>query len=126
MIDTVTNLQEKGFGFKSLTESIDTPTSGGKLAFHIPGALAEFEREIIRERTNAGLQAARARGRHGGPKHKLTQKQIQLARQSSMLGIHRSKKSAKRLVSPGQHFTGTSKREKVARNIEYGCALLGS
>jgi DNA invertase Pin-like site-specific DNA recombinase len=81
LIDTVTDLQERGIGFKSLTESIDTTTSGGKLVFHIFGALAEFEREIIKERTNAGLQAARARGRHGGPKHKLTPKQVAIARQ---------------------------------------------
>ena len=81
LIDTVTELQEKGIGFKSLTESIDTTTSGGKLVFHIFGALAEFEREIIRERTNAGLQSARARGRRGGPKHKLTPKQVAIARQ---------------------------------------------
>ena len=53
-------------GFCSLTESIDTTTSGGKLIFHIFGALAEFERSIIRERTNAGLASARARGRLGG------------------------------------------------------------
>ena len=59
LIDTVTELQERGVGFKSLTESIDT-TLGGKLVFHIFGALAEFEREITRERTQAGLQAARA------------------------------------------------------------------
>ena len=81
LIDTVTELQEKGIEFKSLTESIDTRTSGGKLVFHIFGALAEFEREIIRERTQAGLQAARARGRYGGPKHKLTKKQVDIARQ---------------------------------------------
>src|SRR5215211_2938248 len=81
LIDTVTDLQEKGIGFKSLTENIDTTTSGGKLVFHIFGALAEFEREIIRERTQAGLQAARARGRQGGPKYKLTPKQVEIARQ---------------------------------------------
>src|SRR5215216_1364562 len=81
LIDTVTDLQDKGIGFKSITESIDTTTSGGKLVFHIFGALAEFEREIIRERTNAGLHAARARGRYGGPKHKLTAKQVAIARQ---------------------------------------------
>src|SRR5947209_12157805 len=68
LIDTVTDLQERGIGFKSLTESIDTTTSGGRLVFHIFGALAEFEREIIRERTQAGLAAARARGRKGGRK----------------------------------------------------------
>src|SRR4051794_1861125 len=78
LIDTVTALQEQGIGFKSLTESIDTTTSGGKLVFHIFGALAEFEREIIRERTNAGLQAARARGRNGGRPKKLSAKQIQM------------------------------------------------
>src|SRR5215208_6622623 len=64
LIETVTNLHERGIGFKSVQESIDTTTSGGKLVFHIFGALAEFEREIIRERTQAGLQAARARGRY--------------------------------------------------------------
>ena len=68
-------------GDRSLTEAIDTTTSGGKLVFHIFGALAEFEREIIRERTKAGLEAARARGRYGGPKHKLTPKQVAMARQ---------------------------------------------
>jgi DNA invertase Pin-like site-specific DNA recombinase len=66
LIQTVSALSERGVGFKSLTENIDTTTSGGKLVFHIFGALAEFERDIIRERTNAGLQAARARGRMGG------------------------------------------------------------
>jgi DNA invertase Pin-like site-specific DNA recombinase len=66
LIETITRLQERGIGFKSLTEQIDTTTSGGKLIFHVFGALAEFEREVIRERTQAGLIAARARGRHGG------------------------------------------------------------
>jgi DNA invertase Pin-like site-specific DNA recombinase len=65
-------------GFKSLTENIDTTTSGGKLVFHIFGALAEFERDIIRERTNAGLQAARARGRKGGRPKALTPKKAQM------------------------------------------------
>jgi DNA invertase Pin-like site-specific DNA recombinase len=53
-------------GFWSVTESIDTTTSGGRLVFHVFGALAEFERDLIRERTLAGLQAARRRGRAGG------------------------------------------------------------
>jgi DNA invertase Pin-like site-specific DNA recombinase len=81
LIDTITTLHERGIGFKSLTEQIDTTTSGGKLVFHIFGALAEFEREIIRERTRAGLEAARSRGRNGGPKHKLTPKQVEIVRQ---------------------------------------------
>jgi DNA invertase Pin-like site-specific DNA recombinase len=78
LIDTVTSLQEREIGFKSLQESIDTTTSGGKLVFHIFGALAEFEREIIRERTNAGLTAARARGKSGGRPRALTEKQVQM------------------------------------------------
>lgn len=66
LIETVTVLEERGVGFQSLQESIDTTTSGGRLVFHIFGALAEFERNLIRERTRAGLAAARARGRQGG------------------------------------------------------------
>jgi DNA invertase Pin-like site-specific DNA recombinase len=62
LITTMTDLENRGIGFKSLTENIDTTTSGGKLVFHIFGALAEFERNLIRERTQAGLTAARARG----------------------------------------------------------------
>src|SRR4051794_31708121 len=66
LIVTITLLNKKEVGFRSITENIDTTTSGGKLVFHIFGALAEFERDIIRERTNAGLEAARKRGRFGG------------------------------------------------------------
>jgi DNA invertase Pin-like site-specific DNA recombinase len=76
LIATMTDLEERGIGFKSLIENIDTTTSGGKLIFHIFGALAEFERDIIRERTQAGLLAARARGRKGGRPHALTDRQI--------------------------------------------------
>src|SRR5512134_1104132 len=79
LIETITKLNAKGIGFKSITESIDTTTSGGKLIFHIFGALAEFERDIIRERTQAGLSAARARGRKGGRPKALTAKKAQLA-----------------------------------------------
>lgn len=67
----VSDIQERGIEFKSLHESIDTSTSTGKLIFHIFGALAEFERNLISERTIAGLQAARARGRQGGRPNKL-------------------------------------------------------
>lgn len=66
LIEMVTLLESKGIGLKSLQEAIDTSSSSGKLIFHIFGALAEFERNLIRERTQAGLQAARARGRKGG------------------------------------------------------------
>jgi DNA invertase Pin-like site-specific DNA recombinase len=79
LIATMTDLEERGIGFKSLTENIDTTTSGGKLIFHIFGALAEFERNLIRERTTAGLMAARARGRKGGRPRALTAKQRSIA-----------------------------------------------
>ncbi len=80
LIETVNLLKERGVGLMSLQEKIDTTTSGGKLIFHVFGALAEFERELIRERTNAGLKAARARGRLGGRPPKLTSKQIEMAK----------------------------------------------
>lgn len=76
LIETIGTLQARGIGFRSIQESIDTTTSGGKLIFHVFGALAEFERDLIRERTQAGLSAARARGRKGGRPNRLTSKQI--------------------------------------------------
>src|SRR5215204_2922694 len=81
LIATVTALKDRGIGFRSLTEQIDTTTSGGKLIFHVFGALAEFERDLIGERTHAGLAAARARGRTGGRPRKLADpKQLALAK----------------------------------------------
>jgi DNA invertase Pin-like site-specific DNA recombinase len=79
LIATMTDLEERSIGFKSLTENIDTTTSGGKLIFHTFGALAEFERNLIRERTQAGLSAARARGRRGGRPTALTARQLNIA-----------------------------------------------
>lgn len=77
MVETVQTLQGRGVSFRSLQESLDTTSSGGKLVFHFFAALAEFEREVIRERTRAGLSAARARGRQGGrPKGRNTSKQL--------------------------------------------------
>jgi len=76
LIETVERLEALGVAFQSLTEAIDTSTSGGKLVFHLFAALAEFERALIRERTHAGLQAARSRGRQGGrPKAVSAEKQ---------------------------------------------------
>src|SRR2546427_4564800 len=81
LIDTVTDLRDRGVGFRSLQESIDTSTSAGKLVFHVFGALAEFERELVRERTRTGLAAARARGRFGGRPRAMTPDKVRLARQ---------------------------------------------
>ncbi len=80
LIETVEHLEERQVGFRSLTENIDTTTSGGRLIFHIFGALAEFERSIIRERTTAGLVAARARGRVGGRPPALKEDDLAAAR----------------------------------------------
>src|SRR6266851_1863285 len=77
LIDLVAEFNKKGIGFKSLKETIDTTTSTGKLVFHFFGALAEFERDIIHERTRAGLEAARARGRSGGRPKSLPPQQVQ-------------------------------------------------
>lgn len=71
LIELLTELETQGIGFQSLQEAIDTTTPGGRLVFHIFGALAEFERNLIRERTKAGLAAARARGRTGGRRKSL-------------------------------------------------------
>jgi DNA invertase Pin-like site-specific DNA recombinase len=79
LIELMAELEGQGIGFQSTTEAIDTTTPGGKLIFHIFGALAESERNLIRERTHAGLEAARARGRKGGRKKKLGDKQRALA-----------------------------------------------
>ncbi|MGY8872799.1 MAG: recombinase family protein [Pseudomonadales bacterium] len=79
LIEMVAKLDERGVGLKSLHESVDTTSSSGKLIFHIFGALAEFERNLIRERTQAGLIAARARGRKGGRPKALNQDKQALA-----------------------------------------------
>jgi DNA invertase Pin-like site-specific DNA recombinase len=79
LIELLSEFDENSVGFQSLQESIDTTTPGGKLVFHIFGALAEFERNLIRERTRAGLAAARARGRKGGRPKALAQEQRRLA-----------------------------------------------
>ena len=81
LIDVTIALGERGAMFCSLTEGIDTSTAAGKLTFHLFGALAEFERELLRERTMAGLEAARARGRTGGRKSVMTPEKLEIARQ---------------------------------------------
>ena len=102
LIDLVGELEGRGVGFRSLKESLDTTTAGGRLIFHVFGALAEFEREIIRERTMGGLESARARGRRGGTPRALNEGKARLARRlkddgehsveeiCSMLGVGRS------------------------------------
>lgn len=81
LLKLVSELERLGVGFQSLQENIDTSSPTGKLIFHIFGALSEFERNLTRERTKAGLEAARARGRQGGRPNKLSQEKIQTAKE---------------------------------------------
>ena len=105
LIQTVEDLERRGVGFRSLTESIDTTTAGGRLVFHIFGALAEFERAIIRERTRAGLLAARNRGRMGGRRPSLSERDMGAARAL--------------LASPDLSFGDVAKRLGVSKGTLY-------
>lgn len=87
LIETVRNLESKGVGFRSLTEGVDTTTPGGTLIFHIFGALAQFERDLIRERTTAGLKAAEARGRKGGRRPVMTPDKLARAKAHFAAGL---------------------------------------
>jgi DNA invertase Pin-like site-specific DNA recombinase len=88
LIETVNELATRKVGFISLQERIDTTSAGGRLVFHLMGALAEFERELIRERTQAGLKAARARGRCGGRPRVMTAEKTAVARSMYQSGEH--------------------------------------
>ena len=81
LVDVIAQLEACGVGFKSLQESIDTTTPGGRLTFHLFASLAEFERDLISERTAAGLSAARARGRRGGRPTVMTPRKLDAARE---------------------------------------------
>lgn len=105
LVRIVTELEGRGVAFESLSERIDTGSASGKLQFHVFAAMAEFERNLIRERTNAGLSAARARGRVGGRPAKLTEKQI---REIKLL-----------LADPGAVVTDIAKRYGVSRTTLY-------
>jgi len=87
LIETIGALEARGVGFRSLSEAIDTTTSGGRLIFHVFGALGQFERDLIRERTRAGLRAAAARGRKGGRKPVVTAEKLQRAREHIANGL---------------------------------------
>lgn len=108
LVRIIGELEKKGVGFESLTEKIETSSAAGKLVFHVFAALAEFERNLIRERTRAGLVAARARGRSGGRRPKLTPQQI---------------KEIKRLMTdPTIPVSQIAERYKVSRTTIYKVA----
>lgn len=112
LIDMVAMLAERDVGFVSLQESIDTTTPGGRLAFHVFAALAEFERDLIRARTSAGLAAARVRGRKGGRPSVMTPDKLAIAREMYASGDHTvAAIAARRLsASAAQASTDTSLR----------------
>jgi DNA invertase Pin-like site-specific DNA recombinase len=93
LIETLTGLDERGIGFRSLGEGIDTTTSAGRLMMHILGAIAQFERDLIVERTQAGLAAARARGRTGGRPVTVTPEKLAAA-QTLIAAGHTTKAAA--------------------------------
>lgn len=88
LIEVISALEARGVGFRSLTENIDTTTPGGRLIFHVFGALGQFERDLIRERTKAGLAAAAVRGRKGGRKPVVTEDKLQRARDHIASGLN--------------------------------------
>jgi DNA invertase Pin-like site-specific DNA recombinase len=88
LVDTITDLADRGVGLRSLQEAIDTTTPGGKLVFRVVAALAEFEGDLVRARTSAGLAAARARGRVGGRPSVMTAAKLAAARQLYASGAH--------------------------------------
>ena len=88
LIDTVTALDARGVGLRSPTEAMDTTTPGGRLIFHLIGALAQFERDLIRERTRAGIEAAAKRGRKGGRDPVVTDEKLSRARALIALGLN--------------------------------------
>lgn len=126
LIEIIQQLGARGVGFASLSESIDTTTASGKLVFHLMGALAEFERTLIIERVNAGIAAAKRRGKHVGRPRKLTPEQITHARttidsglqtpagMAALLGVDhttlwralRSPAASKPYMAPGRHAQG--------------------
>ena len=104
LIELIRELGERGAGFRSLSESIDTTTAGGRLVFHMMGALAEFERALIQERTRAGMRAARARGARVGRKRALSPSQIDHAR---------------KLIESGESPSAIARSLKVGRATLY-------
>lgn len=121
LIAQVTALDAVGVGFRSLTEAIDTTTTGGKLVFHIFGALAEFERAVIRERTLAGLAAARARGRQGG-RPRGSRRRSRWRARSWQTACDRSRTCAAPFTSRARRSTATSRRapSQLARRSRAG------
>ncbi|WBU62251.1 recombinase family protein [Paracoccus albus] len=114
LLQTVADLEKRGVGFRSLTENIDTTTPTGRLVFHIFGALGEFERDLIRERTNAGLAAAAARGRKGGRPAVVTPERIARARQLIASGLTVREAAARVKIGKTALYAALKEKTNVA------------
>lgn len=114
LIDTVSALETRGVGFRSLTEVIDTTTPGGRLIFHIFGALGQFERDLIRERTRAGLDAAAARGRKGGRRVVVTTDKLKRAKALIAQGLSVREAAARLKVGKTALYTALATAEPTA------------
>lgn len=116
LLETVGGLESRKIGFKSLSESLDTTSSGGKFFFQVFGALAEFERNLIRERTQAGLKSARARGRFGGRPRTLDPQKADLARKLYNERVHTVKEIARMvgISKPGLYHYLKRRHKEVA------------
>ena len=110
LCELIERLKGQGAGFQSLTDGIDTTTTGGKLVFHIMGALAEFERDLIRERTKAGMKAAKKRGKHVGRPKALSNGQIQHMRE--LLNSGKTQGEVAELLGVSANTIGRELRKK--------------
>lgn len=118
LIETVRKLETKGVGFRSLTEGVDTTTPGGTLVLHIFGALAQFERDLIRERTTAGLRAAEARGRKGGRRPVVTLDKLARAKAHLAAGLTVREAAARVKVSKTALYKAISSSADVAKRVD--------
>ncbi len=112
LIEIIANLDSRKIGFCSLTESIDTTTPGGKLVFHLFGALGQFERDLIRERTRAGLAAAMLRGRKGGRKPVMTEEKLARAMRLRAAGLSVQEAAARLKVSKSSLYAALKTRDE--------------
>ncbi|WEK44301.1 MAG: recombinase family protein [Candidatus Sphingomonas colombiensis] len=114
LIETVDQLRERGVGLRSITEAVDTTTPGGRLLFHIFSALAQFERDLIVERTTAGLKAAEARGRKGGRTRVVTPEKLSRARRHIADGLTVREAAARLKIGKSALYDALSRDTEVA------------
>ena len=117
LIDTVTALDARGVGLRSLTEAMDTTTPGGRLIFHLFGALAQFERDLIRERTRAGIEAAAKRGRKGGRDPVVTDEKLNRARALLALGLNVREAAARIKIGKTSLYNAIGPSSKHRRSL---------